>query len=53
MASIQKLSKGNYRYRISYKKNGKYKTISKSGFSNQKLANIAAAEVEKKIISRS
>lgn len=49
MASIQKLSKGNYRYRISYKKNGKYKTISKSGFSNQKLANIAAAEVEKKL----
>lgn len=49
MASIQKLSKGNYRYRISYKVNGKYKIISKSGFSNQKMANIAAAEIEKKL----
>lgn len=51
MASIQKLGKSNYRYRISYKINGKYKIISKSGFSNQKLAKIAASEVEKQLFN--
>lgn len=46
MASIQKLKNG-WRYRVSYKENGEYKTKTKGGFRTKKEADIAAAEIEK------
>ncbi|MFS0783600.1 tyrosine-type recombinase/integrase [Bacillus sp. 1P06AnD] len=48
MASIQKVN-NNWRYRVSYKENGKYKTKTKGGFRTKKEAEIAAAELEKKL----
>ncbi|MED4495618.1 site-specific integrase [Heyndrickxia coagulans] len=48
MASIQKLGNG-WRYRVSYKDAGKYKTKTKGGFRTKKECELAAAEVEKKL----
>lgn len=48
MASIQKLQNG-WRYRVSYKEGEKYKTKTKGGFRTKKEAEIAAAELEKKL----
>ena len=48
MASIQKMKNG-WRYRVSYKENGKYKTKTKGGFRTKKEAELAAAELEKKL----
>ncbi|MFJ5713163.1 tyrosine-type recombinase/integrase [Neobacillus sp. NPDC093127] len=48
MASIQKLKNG-WRYRVSYKDGDKYKTKTQGGFRTKKEAEIAAAELEKKL----
>ncbi|MEC5268236.1 site-specific integrase [Heyndrickxia coagulans] len=48
MASIQKLGNG-WRYRVSYKDAGKYKTKTKGGFRTKKECELAAAELEKKL----
>jgi integrase len=48
MASIQKLKNG-WRYRVSYKEGDKYKTKTQGGFRTKKEAEIAAAELEKKL----
>lgn len=48
MASIQK-TKSGWRYRVSYKENGKYKTKTKGGFRTKKEAELAAAELEKQL----
>ncbi|MGG3737575.1 tyrosine-type recombinase/integrase [Aeribacillus pallidus] len=48
MASIQKMKNG-WRYRVSYKENGKYKTKTKGGFRTKKEADLAAAELEKQL----
>lgn len=48
MASIQKLKSG-WRYRVSYKEGDKYKTKTQGGFRTKKEAEIAAAELEKKL----
>lgn len=48
MASIQKLKNG-WRYRVSYKESGQYKTKTKGGFRTKKEAEIAAAELEQKL----
>jgi integrase len=48
MASIQKLKNG-WRYRVSFKENGQYKTKTKGGFRTKKEAEIAAGELEKKL----
>lgn len=48
MASIQKLSNG-WRFRVSYKDGDKYKTKTQGGFRTKKEAEIAAAELEKKL----
>jgi integrase len=48
MASIQKLNNG-WRYRVSYKDGDKYKTKTQGGFRTKKEAEIAAAELEKKL----
>lgn len=48
MASIQKLKNG-WRYRVSYKDGDTYKTKTKGGFRTKKEAEIAAAELEKKL----
>lgn len=48
MASISKVKSG-WRYRVSYKENGEYKTKTQSGFRTKKEAEIAAAELEKKL----
>lgn len=48
MASIQKMKNG-WRYRVSYKENGKYKTKTKGGFRTKKECELAAAELEKKL----
>lgn len=48
MASIKKLENG-WRYRVSYKDNGKYKTKTLGGFRTKKEAELAAAELEKKL----
>ncbi|OIK13553.1 site-specific integrase [Bacillus sp. MUM 116] len=48
MASIQKLKNG-WRYRVSYKEGDKYKTKTRGGFRTKKEAEIAAAELEKKL----
>ncbi|MED3733451.1 Arm DNA-binding domain-containing protein [Geobacillus stearothermophilus] len=49
MASIQKMKNGRWRYRVSYKENGKYKTKTKGGFRTKKEAELAAAELEKQL----
>ncbi|OQP16203.1 tyrosine-type recombinase/integrase [Geobacillus zalihae] len=49
MASIQKTKNGRWRYRVSYKENGKYKTKTKGGFRTKKEAELAAAELEKQL----
>lgn len=54
MASIKNLgtkSKPNWQYRVSYKVGGKYKTKSKQGFRTKKEAELAAAEMERKLKS--
>jgi len=48
MASIQK-TKSGWRYRVSYKENGKYKTKTKGGFRTKKEAELAATELERKL----
>jgi integrase len=48
LASIQKLKNG-WRYRVSYKDGDTYKTKTKGGFRTKKEAEIAAAELEKKL----
>ena len=48
MASIQK-TKSGWRYRVSYKENGKYKTKTKGGFRTKKECELAAAELERKL----
>lgn len=48
MASIQKLDNG-WRYRVSYKENGQYKTKTKGGFRTKKEAELAAAEISNKL----
>jgi integrase len=48
MASIQKLKNG-WRYRVSYKEGDKYKTKTQGGFRTKREAEIAAAELEKKL----
>ncbi|AWO74932.1 site-specific integrase [Geobacillus thermoleovorans] len=48
MASIQK-TKSGWRYRVSHKENGKYKTKTKGGFRTKKEAELAAAELEKQL----
>lgn len=48
MASIQKLSSG-WRYRVSYKENGKFKTKTKGGFRTKKEAEIAASIINDKL----
>lgn len=48
MASIQKVN-GKWRYRVSYKENGKYKTKTKGGFRTKKECELAAAELEKQL----
>lgn len=48
VASIQRYKKG-WMFRVSYKENGKYKTKTKTGFRTKKEAEIAAAELEKKL----
>lgn len=48
MASIQRLKNG-WRYRVSFKEHGKYKTKTQGGFRTKKEAEIAAAELEKKL----
>jgi integrase len=48
MASIQKLKNG-WRYRVSYKDGDKYKTKTQGGFRTKREAEIAAAELEKKL----
>lgn len=48
MASIQKMKNG-WRYRVSYKENGVYKTKTKGGFRTKKECELAAAELEKKL----
>lgn len=48
MASIQKVN-GKWRYRVSYKEGGKFKTKTKGGFRTKKECEIAAAELEKKL----
>lgn len=48
MASIQKLKNG-WRYRVSYKDGDKYRTKTKGGYRTKKEAEIAAAELEKKL----
>lgn len=48
MASIQK-TKSGWRYRVSYKENGKYKTKTRGGFRTKKEAELAAAELEKQL----
>ena len=48
MASIQRYKNG-WMFRVSYKENGKYKTKTKTGFRTKKEAEIAAAELEKKL----
>jgi integrase len=48
MASIQKLSNG-WRYRVSYKEGDKYKQKTQGGFRTKKEAELAAAELEKKL----
>ncbi|KAF0994817.1 site-specific integrase [Geobacillus sp. TFV-3] len=49
MASIQKMKNGRWRYRVSYKENGKYKTKTKGGFRTKKEAELAAAELERQL----
>lgn len=48
MASIQKVN-GKWRYRVSYKEGGKYRTKTKGGFRTKKECEMAAAELEKKL----
>lgn len=48
MASIKK-TKSGWRYRVSFKENGQYKTKTKSGFRTKKEAELAAAELEKQL----
>lgn len=48
MASIQKVN-GKWRYRVSYKEGGKFKTKTKGGFRTKRECEIAAAELEKKL----
>ena len=52
MASIKNLgtkSKPNWQFRVSYKVGGKYKTKSKQGFRTRKEAELAAAEMERRL----
>jgi integrase len=48
VASFKKLETG-WQYRVSYKKDGKYKTKSANGFSTKKEAQIAAAAVDQQL----
>lgn len=48
MASFKKMSAG-WQYRVSFKENGKYRTKSENGFATKKEAQVAAAELERKL----